>query len=423
MNQTADSTIVAKVAAAMLLIAALYVMAADFFNLRQAHAIQPVAGLDELNWPQPWGGYGWQHLARDAGRHWRLDPVNAEKLIHRAAERYPLDSRQWLDLARIGIAGGATPERVPALLQVAHSVQPEHRETLWAATQIALQVGRHDLAEKYLAKWLKPRPAETERALFVGSRWLDTPEQQIDRLLPESRAHLVQAMAMARRHQDPALADAVWTRLKPKPGLEDRAFLDYIELLLNTGESRRASRLWAAQRPEISSGVFNGGFDHALGESLGLNWRMDGLPSGVRIQRDSERFHLGPASLAIHFDGRENVNLNAPWIRIPVEPGQHYRLTGYWSAEGLTTQALPYLYLYTEGARLQKKAKIPGSSFAWQPWSFEFTAPEQSQIVRLRLKRDPSNAFDRNIAGRLWLDELSLSPALPSGMDSVADND
>ena len=407
----------------MLLVIALYVMVTELFNLRQAQAMQPIATPDELHWPQPWGGDAWRHLARDAGRHWRLDRTSAVQLIQQVARRYPLDSQHWLDLARISLAENAAPEQVSALLTTAHAVQPKHRETLWNATQIALQADQTTLAEEYLSQWLKSRPADIERALLIAARWLDTPEQQIERLLPEGREYLVQTMTVARRRQDPALADAVWTRLTPKPSIDDRIFLDYIELLLDAGESDRASKVWSDQRPEISSGLFNGGFDHPLGESLGLNWRLNGLPHGVRIERDSQRYHLGPASLAIHFDGTENIRLDAPWIRIPVEPGQHYRLTGYWSAEGLTTQALPYLLLSAEGARQQQKIEVPALSFDWQPWSLEFTVPEQSQVVQLRLRRDPSHAFDRNIAGRLWLDELNLYSAQFRNIDSIADHD
>ena len=423
MNQTTDSAIASRAMAAVLLISALYVMAADYFNVRQAQAMQSVAEPDELDWPQPWGGYAWRHLVRDAGNNWRLDATSAERLIHQAAKRYPLDSVQWLDLARIGIAVNRPAEQINTWLQTAHSVEPGRRETLWSATQIALQADQTYLAEQYLGEWLKTRPTDTERALFIAARWLDTPEQQIDRLLPsEGRDHLEQAMAIARRRHDRTLADVVWTRLQPKPNINDRVFLDYIELLLDTGESHRASQLWRERRPEVSNGLFNGGFDHALGESLGLNWRLDKRPDSVHIERDSQHFHLGPASLAIHFNGQENVHLNAPWIRIPVEPGRNYQLTGYWSAEGLTTQNLPYLFLSAEGARLEQKTEVPAHSFDWQSWSLEFTAPEQSRVVQFGLKRDPSNAFDRNIAGRLWLDQISLRPAQLSNTISATSN-
>ena len=423
MNRTADPATVSKVAIIILLIVALYVMAADFLNFRQARSIDPVATIDILDWPQPWGGYGWRHLAHDAGRRWRLDPTAAEHLILRVAERYPLDSRQWLDLARINIAGNAQPERIDALLQIARAVQPNQRETLWDAAQIALQAGNPTLAEQHLTEWLRQRPGDTERALFIGARWIDTPEQLIERLLPEGREYLEAAMAMAGRLQDTALADAVWARLRPSPAVDDRVFLDYIELLLDTGQSRTAARLWADREPGCGGGLFNGGFDRELGESLGLNWRLNGLPAGVRVERDSHHFHLGPASLAIHFNGKENVNLSAPWLRIPVEPGQSYRLNGYWSAEGLTTRALPYLLLSAEGARLRQRIEIPASAFEWQSWSLEFTAPEQSPVVQLMLRRDPTQAFDRNIAGRLWLDELSLQLVSISSIDSIAGDD
>ncbi len=402
---------------------ALYVMAADYFNLRQARSIAPVTAPEQLNWPQPWGGYGWRYLAYYGGERWRDDPATAARMLNQSATRYPLDSLQWLNLARIQMAAQAPGERIDRTLDIARAVQPEQRDALWSSTQIALQAGRTRLAEQQLSSWLRQHPYDTERALFIGARWIESPDELLERLLPNGREFLEQAMAVARRQQDLALADAVWQRLETQPTIDDPLFLDYIDLLLDSGQSVRAAGLWSERESGSGGGLFNGGFDRELGDSAGLNWRLTRLPVGVQVQRDTEHFRKAPASLAVAFNGKENIRLTAPWLRIPVEPGQRYQLSGFWTADGLTTRALPYLDLSAEGGQLRERLPIPASNLDWEPWSIQFTAPAGSNVVRLTLRRDPTQAFDRNIDGRLWLDELSLIPLPLNPISSVAQHE
>jgi len=392
-----------------------YVMLADFFNLRQAGSgdASPASG-SVLPWPQPWGGYGQRELVMWTGDDWMIDPEFTSALIGRAAVHYPLDARQWLDRARIS-AGAGNSEQVDVLLNKAIAIRPLHRPTLWSAAQIALQTGDAALAERQLRQWLQLYPGDTGQALFIGRRWIQDPGELLDRMLPRQREYLEEAMQVALRQNDFSLADAVWKRLEPKPALNDPTFLQYIELLLDAGRIDHAVTLWADRDPGWQPGMLvNGNFARELGESLGLNWRRRFAPPGVVIERDLAHSHSSPASLKISFNGKENVNLNRPWIRIPVDSGGRYRLSGVWRAEGLTTRALPYLQLSAEGSRFRETVEVRDAAFDWQPWSIEFSVPEDSQLMRLALRRDSTRAFDRNIDGALWLDDFRLEPIAPS---------
>jgi len=175
------------------------------------------------------------------------------------------------------------------------------------------------------------------------------------------------------------------------------------------GEVAHATALWADRDPNWRPGrLVNGDFARELGESLGLNWRRRFAPPGVVIERDLDQSYSSPASLKLAFNGKENVNLSRPWIRIPVTPGGRYRLSGVWRAEGLTTRALPYLQLSAEGSRFSETLEVPDTEFDWRQWSIEFSVPENSQLMRLALRRNSTKAFDRYIDGSLWLDAFSI---------------
>ncbi|MDT8321179.1 MAG: hypothetical protein RQ826_11695, partial [Xanthomonadales bacterium] len=294
------------------------------------------------------------------------------------------------------------------LLAKARASQPFERQALWTAAQIAMQVGQLRLAETQLRQWLVQYPRDTEQALFIARRWIDDPGELIDRVLPPGPLFLQQAMAVARARRDRQLAESVWQRLDPKPGLDEDAFLDYVQLLLDAGDAKGAFELWTRREPQLHSGVVNGSFSRELGRDTALNWRSR-APAGVRIERDFEESESAPASLKIEFNGKENIHLAAPWILLPADAGVRYRLAGAWRAERLSTRSLPYL-LVTAAGGLRETLKVPSPDFDWQPFQLELRVPEDADLLRLELRRDRTQAFDRNIDGRLWLDSISLSP-------------
>jgi len=392
-----------------------YIMLADFFNLRQVRSGDASAlSASAMPWPQPWGGYGQRELVMAASDDWMIASETTSELIEEVSPYYPLDARQWLDLAQIRVAAGSL-QQVDTLLDKAIAIRPLHRPTLWSAAQIALQTGDAELAERQLRQWLQLYPRDTGQALFIGRRWISDPGELVDRMLPPARAYLDEAMQVALRQNDFSLADEVWKRLEPKPRLDDPTFLQYVELLLDTGQVAHAAELWSDRDPTWRPGMLvNGDFARELGESLGLNWRRRFASPGVVIQRDLDQSYSSPASLKIAFNGKENVRLSRPWIRIPVTPGGRYRLSGVWRADGLTTRALPYLQLRAEGSRFSETLRVPDTAFDWREWSIEFDVPEDSKVMRLAVRRDSTQAFDRFIDGALWLDEFRIEPIAPA---------
>jgi hypothetical protein len=389
------------------LAAGAWVMLVDFVNLRAAHEVEHPTEPAALPLPQPWGGYAWRELSRGAGDAFAREPATAAAAIEEAATQYPLDATQWLDLARIRTERDA--DGIDRALDKARASQPMHRESLWRAAQIALRTGQAELAERQLRQWLAMYPRDTGRALFIGARWIDDPGELLDRMLPPGREFRNEAMSVAREQRNIPLGNAIWERLDPKPGLDDAAFVDYAALLLDAGEVDPAVALWAERDPEFDgTGVANGRFTRALGPGMGLNWLTNYAPPSVRIERDIEQVFSEPASLRITFSGKENVRLARPAIRFPVRSGQGYRLTGMWRADGLTTRSLPYFDLRVGDVR--ERMPVPVQAFDWEPWAIEFRAPVDARLATLVLRRDATDAFDRNIDGTLWIDDVRLEP-------------
>lgn len=400
------------------LLGGLFITAVDFLGLR-LHTVeqQPAAWQAQTTW-QPWGGFSTRRLAREGAGVWLTEPERAESLMLSSARVYPLDSRLWLDLARLQARHANDLQRLEALLQLGVAVEPNQSQLLWRASQLAIQAERYDLANELLRQWLAHDARNTRLVLSIAGRWHKDPNMLLDNLLPAFTTNFLQpAMEYARDRNDTALAQAVLERLDEALSLDQPVFLAFFDFLLSSGRHTEAIELWARYDDTFEpGGIANADFSRELGSTEGLNWNTRGVPRGARIERDTTTWHTEPASLRLTLDGQHNLNLRQPSLRIPVEGGQRYRLYGYWKAERLTTRALPGLWLQVPGVPDPRLAP-PMSTFDWEPWEIVFTVPEGSHFVTLRLRRNATQAFDRNIEGSLWIDALRLE-RLP---DVVAD--
>ena len=399
----------------LLLMTALVVVLADFLAMSDASSESGIA--EPPRW-LPGTTYTLHESARQATQLWGAQPDAAATLIRRSTERYPLDAGNWLALARIEAArNGRQSDTLAADLAAAVSVRPFKRNDRWQAAQIALHSGNLDLAEGHLRLWVKGAPSSTRQALMIGQRWLSDPDQLIDAVIPEGDDYLTQAMHFAYQQRDTALADAVWQRIRTRIDFNDPVFLDYFDFLRDRGLTDQAIAIWAEHDPYFGLGkVPNGEFSRELGPGRGLNWQLGRLPAGVRVMRDESEYYYRPASLRIDFDGKENVDLRVPRIEVPVEPGKTYALQGYWRGEGLTTRSLPYLTIVAEGSRDSRRIDVPKGDFDWSAWSTTIQVPDAGRVIHLRLRRNSSNAFDRYIAGSLWLDGFKLDDV--TGMEA-----
>ncbi len=400
-----------RIVLALLLLGGVAVMLIEYRALAPQPDETGSIELQSLDRPVVGNAYSLRSASRQAGLIWGTDPDLARKLIGQYLAEYPLDTRGWLDLARIESSQQAPdPGILAAHLQAAVAVRPHSRDTQWQAVQIALQAGNTEIAEYHLARWLQGRPSNTARALFIARRWIRDADELLDRIIPSDRPYLSRVMSFAMQQRDELLLEAVWQRLEAHVDLNDSAFHDYVDFLFDRDQHDEAIELWAEHDPYFQTGgVANGDFSRELGPARGLNWRVGRLPSGARVERDEQEFYYRPASLRVGFDGENNLRLRAPWIRIPVKPGARYELSGYWKGDGLTTRSLPFWHLGAEGARFGERVEVPGNDFEWTRWSITFEAPEETRMMRLRLRRDTTHAFDRYIAGLLWLDGIELT--------------
>lgn len=392
---------------------ALAVAVTEYRSLRALDHLPAEAAFARLQAQQPWSGLAGHELARRVANTRPIETALGESVLAWHLARAPLVPWFWYDRAVFSRARREDWARILWHLDTAVAIQPHSRELRWRVATLAVRFGNTFVAEEHLRRWLEDQPQQTARALRLASNWIPEPEGLLTRVLPPGEAYLEQALAFAHRERRMGLGAAAWTQL-PRPRAEgDEVLLNFVDLALATGWRTFAATAWAESYPEYVYGqVHNGDFQRELGAERGLNWRRR-MPAGTAASRDTDVFHSAPASLRVDFDGKSNPSLRQPSIQIPIperSKSDRWKLSGYWRGEGLTTRSLPYLHISGDGAG-EARLPLPAGDFDWEPFEIEIEFPRDGTVLTLQVRRDAlRREFDRNIAGRLWLDALRTTP-------------
>jgi tetratricopeptide (TPR) repeat protein len=208
---------------------------------------------------------------------------------------------------------------------------------------------------------------------------------------------------LARNRIDEALQ--VWNEALEKAGL---SFAD-----------QRLSRREKSLQPagDNVNLVWNGSFERVpLGG--GFDWHYSDAP-GVQFAIDLVTPLEGLKSLKITF-GSANLNLSQLWQIVPVPRAGAYQLEYSIKTQGLTTDQRPFFelagYPQTNGVSARTEPFPPSSG--WRNFELPFTVTEGTKAILLTLRRQPSNKFDNELQGTLWLDNISVRP-VPAAAVSV----
>jgi hypothetical protein len=83
--------------------------------------------------------------------------------------------------------------------------------------------------------------------------------------------------------------------------------------------------------------------------------------------------------------------------------------------EGLTTDSGPRLEVvdpYDLKALDKITDDLTGTTDGWTPILLDFSTGPKTGLIVVRLLRLPSHKFDNLIAGKVWLDDVQLTPVM-----------
>ena len=406
---------------AFVALAAIGIAWSEYRSLRLIDRSDPATSLENILDRQPWGGLGSLHAARVLNLRWRTNPDGADQVLSRQLSRYPIDPVIWLLRSTVAFRIDTTPDVRAGHLAVAAATQPGSENVQWQAAMIALRGSDWDLTERHLKLTAVSTPRQTGRALFVAQRWLHDPDTLLDRVVPDSEKHLIEAMRHARNQNNLPLASAIWQRLDHPREPGERVVSDYLGLALNHGAFELVTAAWAELDPEYRPGSLPAGSFHLPIEYMPTFGWSTRMPTGVRLMRETvnpvpwrqaedeaNNNNKSSATLRLIFDGSENIRFRHLSVRFPVlEPGR-YQLSGWWRGERLTTRSLPRLEAGLNLSGQRERLEAPSGHFSWQPFTMDLEVTTPMDTLVLRVIRDSTHAFDRYIEGSMWLAALEL---------------
>jgi hypothetical protein len=354
-------------------------------------------------------------------------PDDALRQLRRAVTLNGYDPQAWLDLGTALEFQGKTNEAALCLRRVDY-LAPDIPSFQWSIGNFFLLHGNADEAFRHFKIVLAWHMGYDETIYNMAWKTSDDAEKIFQELIPHdvgSELSYLGYLVSTQRLDD---ANAVWNRVAASseqfaPG----EVSGYIDALIGARHPRQAYKVWTTLRekglipPTYESTpenlLENGDFEEQpLG--MGFDWRT-AAGGGIFVGLDSSVYHSASHSLMVQFPGTENFNYHNVYQFVLVLPDHQYRLFAYMKSDGITTDSGPRIEVrdaFDAAALDQYSDQLLGTSSGWQPLSIDFKTGRKTHLLAVTIARLPSDEFKNKIAGRFWVDDVSLTPeAFPSG--------
>ena len=341
----------------------------------------------------------------------KRDKAAAVANLQEALRRSVADPDRWVALGDAFFEAGRVQEAQYCFTR-AVDLGPQNPPSFWRTAQFYARIQQPVRSQEYLGKMLALLPEYKELVfdtyISSGSDVIETFQHGIP-----PKSHLAQDYFRYLLAHNAALADIrkAWDWLQRNSLNDDRLAGDYVDWLSSRHEYGLAAETWnrsvtAYDRTYLNPNlVFNGDFESPPFPS-GLDWRFAETP-GVTIKRDSTVAMSGSSSLKIEFDGKENINFNSIAHDVVVTPGRYHFKAWIRTSELTTDQGIGFRLVDSAGQVNLETKRLTGTH-DWTSLDLDFTLSGAARLLRIAAIRQPSWKFDNRIAGKVWIDNVSL---------------
>jgi Tfp pilus assembly protein PilF len=343
--------------------------------------------------------------------------------FEQATRLNPRSDLLWTALASAYEVSGQ-PGKARQAYAKAQEAKPVSAEVAWQFGNFLLRQGETQQAAAQVREALLNRPELTPSAISQFSRAGVGLDRILNQMLPARRKDYLAALNYFLSHDENDAALASWEKLA---GLGQKIPLNkslgLIDGLLAANRASDAERVW--QQALVSSGrveakaggslIFNGGFEHSLVNG-GFGWRW--MPTyGAVLDLVGDITHSGAQSARVTFDGTANCDFSSLRQYVAVDPGTRYRFSAYMRTDKISTDSGPQFVIWTCNNPVHKLAQTPAmvGTHPWTNVQANFTPGPGTDCVDVVLRRAPSQMFDNQIRGTVWVDDVRLIPAPAPG--------
>jgi hypothetical protein len=354
-----------------------------------------------------------------------MDAELAMAQLREAARLNPRDPQPWLELsAAQGFQSDMAASE--ASLRRADVLAPNLPSVQWVIGNFFLLHG--DLEEAFRHFKIVLAGSRQYNRILFSTAWKASGDgaKILDELIPDRISTEIDYLYYLLSQKQYPESAAVWKRIAASSEtFRAEIASGYFDRLINAQMPDEAALVWndlqtkglikPTYQPRADNLLVNGDFEEDL-LKMGFGWRTP-MHEGIYAGLDGTTFHSPSRSLLITFSGKENVGFRPVFEFVRVSPGRSYRLTGFLKTDGITTDSGPRLAVrdaYDPSALREYSEGLTGSSSGWSQLILDFSTSPKTQLIVVGITRVPSKKLDNLIAGKVWVDDLSLTP-LPTG--------
>jgi hypothetical protein len=349
------------------------------------------------------------------------DRTQILRLYEKVTRLAPAESEYWVELGSAYELDGKLEDAKRAYGRALQSF-PNSPEINWRVANFELRAGRLPEALRALRKTVTTEPGMREAAFDLAFRAAVPGDEILAQVIPPEKEILFEYLSFlldTKRLDDAAHA---WAQiLATSIAFEPAEAFRYLDDLIVNRRVDELAAAWTAlaernpARIHLSAGdenlVTNGSFEQEILNG-GLDWRVVAR-EGAHVELDRQTFFDGAASLAIHFDGRQNLDYSHVYQYVLVQANTEYQFHAYRRGMGLTSDRGPRIEIvdaYSRGNLSLSTEGILGTT-GWSQSSLRFRTGPDTRLLMIVVARSPSRKFDNQIAGTFWMDQVSLTTA------------
>ena len=350
-----------------------------------------------------------------------VQPEKAEEQLRRAAQLNPYDPQIWTELAAAKEFQGNTTE-AEACLRRADFLAPNLPAYQWPIGNFYLLHGNVDEAFRHFNVVLAGTSQYDQIVFRTAWKATGDPDKILREVIPQRVSTEFSYLYFLLSEQLFKEAQSVWKRIVTgSEKFTPQQSAGYIDTLINARRPEEAFQVWTdlqrkglIRNPTLGtqeSLLANGEFEDEL-LNMGFDWRIAPV-EGVYAGLDTSTFHSPSHALLVQFPGKQNLDYRQAYQYVKVSPGHAYHLQAFMKAENITTDSglrLEVRDAYDPAALDNLSEDLTGSTQSWAPVTLDFKTGTKTELLVVCLARLPSRKLDNLIAGKVWLDDVRLTP-------------
>lgn len=350
-------------------------------------------------------------------RNFSLEDVERSLIEYEAAAALsPHNYIMWLELGRARERNGDA-EGAEQTLRRAKELAPNYSRVQWALGNALLRQGRTEEGFEEIRHAVASDPKFTNAAAYTAWQILDGDLAQVRSAIgdsPRLNAAIATLLAGQKRYDEAAGIWAGIPRDEKPENLRETGNL----LLSQFGEAKkfRAAAHVAADLSgsEAQIGqISNGGFEEAVKvQNAGtFEWQL-GSGNEPQIAPTTGQKRSGNNSLVIIFNSVQSKDFRPVSQTVAVEPGMTYDLELFYRSDLKTAAVLKWEIVDASGGKVLAATEPIANKSEWAALGAEFTVPQTTDGIIIRLARENCSGPVCPMNGNLWLDDFSLRTAI-----------